>query len=545
MKIQQTDIDQIKTAFEKMQSREDLLHLLNVAKPLVYGEKAVPFVLKQLTWYSNPKLAVNRYTEFKIKKKSGDDRIINAPVEGLKAIQKTLSFVLQCVFEPHKAAMGFVRDKSIVDNARLHAGSRYVYNIDLKDFFPSIDQARVWKCLQLKPFNLVDNNKKIDSQIIEDAIFKILTFKSNDDSHIALSNKILKYTYDGCNFPAGFWNGKLKNGGNLFYQIEKNTKKDNAGTITLFKNKSKFEGIREIANNSALEKNVDSELELKTILLQLITTHQRKIKERNTRMRLANIIAALCCTEMEVERKSDSGEWEKVKRNVLPQGAPTSPIITNVICHRLDYLLTAVAKRFGLKYSRYADDMTFSSMHNVFQKDSEFLKELHRIILEQGFYIKESKTRLQKEGFRQEVTGLLVNDKVNVQKRYIKQLREWLYKWETYGYNKANTFFIQNYHKEKGNVKKSIPNMTMVLDGKLEYLKMVKGEKDSTYLKLKERFDALNRKMSSINSILDVWENQGIDKAMEVFYSQNPNKSSSEVASNKQLDNLFNSQFIL
>jgi hypothetical protein len=545
MKIQQADIEQIKIAFEKMQSREDLLHLLNVAKPLIYGEKAVPFVLKQLTWYSNPKLAINRYSEFKIKKKSGDDRTINAPVEGLKAIQKTLSFVLQCVFEPHKAAMGFVRDKSIVDNAKIHAGSRYVYNIDLKDFFPSIDQARVWKCLQLKPFNLVDNNKKTDSQIIEDAIFEILSFKSNNDSHIALNNKILKYTYDGCNFPSGFWNGKLKNGGNLFYQIEKDTKKDYAGTITLFKNKSKFEGIREIANNSALEKNVDSELELKTILLQLITTHQRKVKERNTRMRLANIIAALCCTEMEVERKSDSGEWEKVKRNVLPQGAPTSPIMTNVICHRMDYLLSAVAKRFGLKYSRYADDMTFSSMHNVFQQDSEFLKELHRIVFEQGFHIKESKTRLQKEGFRQEVTGLLVNEKVNVQKRYIKQLREWLYKWETYGYNKANSFFIQNYVKEKGNVKKGIPNMTMVLDGKLQYLKMVKGDKDGTYLKLKERYDALYCITSPINSILDIWENEGIDKAMEAFYLQNPKKSSVEVASNEQLDNVFNYQFIL
>jgi retron-type reverse transcriptase len=211
----------------------------------------------------------------------------------------------------------------------------------------------------------------------------------------------------------------------------------------------------------------------------------------------------------------------------------------------MDYLLSAVAKRFGLKYSRYADDMTFSSMHNVFQQDSEFLKELHRIIFEQGFHIKVSKTRLQKEGFRQEVTGLLVNEKVNVQKRYIKQLREWLYKWETYGYNKANTFFIQNYIKEKGNVKKSIPNMTMVLDGKLQYLKMVKGEKDGTYLKLKERFDALYSITSPINSILDIWENEGIDKAMEVFYLQNPKKSSVEVASNEQLDNVLNYQFIL
>ena len=152
---------------------------------------------------------------------------------------------------------------------------------------------------------------------------------------------------------------------------------------------------------------------------------------------------------------------------------------------------------------------------------------------------------MPKEGFRQEVTGLLVNEKVNVQKRYIKQLREWLYKWETYGYNKANSFFIQNYVKEKGNIKKGIPNMTMVLDGKLQYLKMVKGDKDGTYLKLKERFDALYSITSPINSILDIWENEGIDKAMEAFYLQNPKKSSAVVASNEQLDNVFNYQFIL
>ena len=51
MKLEQAHIDQITTAFKKMQSKEDLLHLLNEAKPLVYGEKAVPFELKQLTWY--------------------------------------------------------------------------------------------------------------------------------------------------------------------------------------------------------------------------------------------------------------------------------------------------------------------------------------------------------------------------------------------------------------------------------------------------------------------------------------------------------------
>ena len=89
MKVEQADIIKIKNAFAKMESKEEFLQLLNEAKPLVYGEKAVPFQLKQLTWYANPKLAKKRYIEFNIKKKSGEDRTINAPVEGLKAIQKT------------------------------------------------------------------------------------------------------------------------------------------------------------------------------------------------------------------------------------------------------------------------------------------------------------------------------------------------------------------------------------------------------------------------------------------------------------------------
>jgi hypothetical protein len=543
MKIQQSDIDQIKIAFEKMQSREDLLHLLNVAKPLVYGEKAVPFVLKQLTWYSNPKLAINRYTEFKIKKKSGDDRTINAPVEGLKSIQKTLSFVLQCVFEPHKAAVGFVRDKSIVDNAKIHAGSRYVYNIDLKDFFSSIDQARVWKCLQLKPFNLVEDNKTKIKEPNND--FLRFGYKLFEETNANSKQTMLYIKYEETYLKSGNYYLKLLAGGGIPYSVSVDKLNPLNGNIKINISKSNLIPIKDSIKNKSEGLIEITNEEIVASIFQFIKYHYDKKISKNNRNTLANIMASLCCTEMEVERKNDSGNWEKVKRNVLPQGAPTSPIITNVICHRLDYLLSAVAKRFGLKYSRYADDMTFSSMHNVFQKDSEFLKELHRIVFEQGFHIKESKTRLQKEGFRQEVTGLVVNDKVNVQKRYIKQLREWLYKWETYGYNKANSFFIQNYIREKGNVKKGIPNMTMVLDGKLQYLKMVKGDKDETYLKLKERFDTLYGKISPINSILDIWENEGIDKAMEVFYLQNPNKSSSEVANNKQLDNVFNYQFIL
>ncbi len=449
MKLEQAHIDQIRTAFEKMQSREDLLHVLNEAKPLVYGDKAVPFDLKQLTWYANPKLERKRYAEFKIKKKSGAERCIHAPVKGLKSLQKTLSFVLQCVYEPHNAAMGFVRDRSIVDNAKLHVGSKYVYNIDLKDFFPSVDQARVWKCFQLKPFNL-NKASSVEPQYMKWEDFKKEHLKTDE--------------------PVTFLKGKGRMFTNTPY-----------GTLYVANNFDKEKDKYILLGSSSLKTKAGKSLEGTLWLVNKIPD--------TSRLDIANIIASLCCTEMEVERKTETGEWEKVKRNVLPQGAPTSPVITNIVCQRLDYLLSGVVKRFGLKYSRYADDITFSSMHNVYQPESEFLKELHRIIAEQNFHIKESKTRLQKDGYRKEVTGLLVNEKANVQQRYIKQLRMWLYYWERYGYERASGFFLQQYIADKGHVKNGKPDMANVISGKLDYLKMVKGADNELYLKLKGRFD--------------------------------------------------------
>ena len=216
----------------------------------------------------------------------------------------------------------------------------------------------------------------------------------------------------------------------------------------------------------------------------------------------------------------------------MPQGAPTSPTLTNIICEKLDKRLTGVAKRFGLNYSRYADDITFSSKHNtyevtsskvekIFEVASTFDCEVRKIITEQNFHIKESKVRLQKRGYRQEVTGLVVNDKINVTRRYVKQLRQWLYLWERYGYEKAYSLFLNFYLADKGHVKSEKPNMAMVIDGKLLYLKMVKGENDSTYSKLKKRFDLLIGHKSNSNknpdNILDLIFEIGLDQAMTKY----------------------------
>ncbi|MBS1924973.1 MAG: RNA-directed DNA polymerase [Bacteroidetes bacterium] len=484
MKLEQEHIDQIRTAFEKMQSREDLLHLLNEVKPLIYGKKAVPFELKQLTWYANPKLGGKRYAEFKIKKKSGSQRSIHAPVKGLKALQKTLAFILQCVYEPHKAAMGFIRERSIVDNAKIHVASNYVYNIDLKDFFPSIDQARVWKCLQLKPFNL-NMASTVEPQYMKWEDFKKEYLKTEG--------------------PLTFLRGK----GRVFANTP-------FGTLYVASHFDVEKDKYILLGSSSLKTKAGKSLEGTLWLVN-------KIPE-TSRLDIANIIASLCCTDMEVERKNEAGEWEKVKRNVLPQGAPTSPVITNIVCQKLDYLLSGVARRFGLKYSRYADDITFSSMHNVYQPESEFLKELHRIIAEQNFHIKESKTRLQKDGYRKEVTGLLVNEKANVQQRYIKQLRMWLYYWERYGYERASGFFLQQYIEDKGHVKKGKPDMANVISGKLDYLKMVKGVDNELYKKLRSRYEELtgssiinSNRQQHLNEVLDTLFDKSLDDAMDIY----------------------------
>jgi len=224
---------------------------------------------------------------------------------------------------------------------------------------------------------------------------------------------------------------------------------------------------------------------------------------------LAFLLACLCTHPFEID-----GEV----KNVLPQGSPTSPTITNILCKKLDRRLNGLAKRFGATYTRYADDITFSSPHNIYT-DEAFNKELKRIIEEdQKLVINPMKTRLQKAGYRQEATGLIINEKVNVHRRYVKQLRMWLYYWEKYGYEKAEQIFRRDYIADKGHVKNMNAHFANVLSGKLEFLKMVKGVDDGTYEKLKERFDVLNGYEDPVNQILNVWETEGIDKAMDIYY---------------------------
>lgn len=428
MKINHTQKENIKKLFKYMNSKTDFLNLLNHTKTIIYGDKAFLFSEKQLNYYINIDRARKErkketYKSFEIKKKSGKTRTIHSPVKGLKEFQSCLNIILSAIYTPHHSAYGFVEGKSIVDNAKNHIHKNYVYNIDLKDFFPSVDSKRVWGRLQVHPFNL----------------------------------------------------GKSKE-----------------------------------------------------------------------RKQIANMIKALCCASMLVERQIDN-KWSNVVLSVLPQGAPTSPILTNAICERLDIRLTGLSKRFGLVYSRYADDITFSSMHDIYcnengvkeyiyAKDSSFDKELRRIIRSQNFHINESKVRLQKQGYKQEVTGLIVNEKVNIPRHYVKELRQWIYFWESKGYDNAYKLFLKKYVRNKGVINNSKPNMQLVIDGKLLYLKMVKGEESSVYLKLKERFDELVEKQVIVNELMNT--HVSVLDIAPVKYKMNITKEKSTVQ-NKTKD--FNS----
>lgn len=355
----------IVAAAAKIQTTRDLLNLLNKIKMDDLGDKGHPFIMPHLNYFIHPARNKKSYKEFRIPKKSGGYRVISAPKHLLKSFLTYTNKLLQAFYEGPEYVTGFVPEKSVVDNAERHVGMNYVFNTDLKDFFPSITKSRVWATLKRPPFNFNDT--------------------------------------------------------------------------------------------------------------------------------IADAIAGMCCTEMIID-----GE----QRWVLPQGSPASPILTNIVCRNLDRELHNLAKKFGVRYSRYADDITFSSNRNVFHTDGDFQRKLIGIITDQHFSINEKKTRVQNKNQRQEVTGLVVSDRVNVSRDYVRGLDNLLYIWEKYGEADAYAKFLVHY-TPKQNLHSHKPNMQAVIQGKLLFIKMVKGADNEVWRSLQRRFNKLSgAKPSAVEAVL-------------------------------------------
>ena len=119
-------------------------------------------------------------------------------------------------------------------------------------------------------------------------------------------------------------------------------------------------------------------------------------------------------------------------KNSLPQGAPTSPTISNIVAFMMDIRLDGLARKFNLKYTRYADDITFSGSKDMI--NDKLMEYIKLIIKECGFEINKNKTRFANKWNRQEVTGLIVNNnKISVPKRYIKEIRQEIYYIRKFG----------------------------------------------------------------------------------------------------------------
>lgn len=295
-----------------------------------------------------------QYTSFEIRKHSGAQRRIDAPTTNIKILQQKLNQVLRAVYAPKPCVHGFVPGRSVKTNADQHKGRRYVFNIDLKDFFPSINFGRVRGMFMGKPYGLPP--------------------------------------------------------------------------------------------------------------------------------RVATVLAHLCCFERR-----------------LPQGAPTSPVISNMICARMDSQILGLAYEHRCTYTRYADDMTFSTSRQTFPAAlapvNKFNQvavgaDLRAIIEGNGFEIHPEKIWLRRRDERQEVTGLTVNVEPNVRRRYMNQIRAMLHAGLKHGLPAAQLEHDRRYSRKHRAPWRKPPPFEKVLQGKIEYLGMVRGQACPRYLKM---LDELSR----------------------------------------------------
>jgi len=186
----------------------------------------------------------------------------------------------------------------------------------------------------------------------------------------------------------------------------------------------------------------------------------------------------------------------------LPQGAPTSPILSNIVCRSLDYKLQQLAKHNKSTYTRYCDDITFSFTSPRISAISNLIVDasaenigvgtkLESIIIENGFSINKRKTRIYSKKSRMEVTGLTVNKFPNIQRKSIDRIRAILHCWESYGYKTAQENYLKFIKKEKKLSRTN--NFLFYTRGYLSFLRSVKGANDQVYRKLASKFNYLSK----------------------------------------------------
>jgi len=189
---------------------------------------------------------------------------------------------------------------------------------------------------------------------------------------------------------------------------------------------------------------------------------------------VATLLAQICC-----------------HRNELPQGAPTSPMLSNLICRRMDRELAGLGSAFHCHYTRYADDLCFSSGRKTFPSELARMvndvpvlgPDLRALVTNNGFAVNDQKTRLMPRRQRQRVTGVIVNERVNVPREYSRHLRAVLHIWQKYGEPDAQAAFERASKARNWPPDKPAPEFRLVIRGQLQYLGAVRGY-DRVYQRL-------------------------------------------------------------
>ncbi|MBS1810406.1 MAG: RNA-directed DNA polymerase [Acidobacteria bacterium] len=185
----------------------------------------------------------------------------------------------------------------------------------------------------------------------------------------------------------------------------------------------------------------------------------------------AATIFGLLCTEPDVEKVELDGRiyYVATGERHLPQGAPTSPAITNILCRRLDRRMQKIADECGFVYTRYADDLTFSTSGESKQNICNVLRRSESVVAHEGLELHPDKTRVLRKSRQQEVTGIVVNEKLSIDRKELKRFRAVLFQVEKDG--------PDGKHWGKS------PDVIASLKGFANYLQMVDPEKAAEYQK--------------------------------------------------------------
>lgn len=143
---------------------------------------------------------------------------------------------------------------------------------------------------------------------------------------------------------------------------------------------------------------------------------------REAALWLARLTTSAIPSTMAFPDGASSVLWPYLRRH-LPQGAPTSPALANLSAYSLDVRLNGLARSFGLRYTRYADDLTFSGSQRLIRALPVFIPLATTIVQQERFRVNRPKRRVLRNNQRQTVTGVVVNERPNVSRREYDRLK--------------------------------------------------------------------------------------------------------------------------